>query len=394
LPQGAPVDISELIFTGFPSKSENILDVPKITLSFRLNNHGMLVAENAEIEYTILTLEKDPTQNTSEKIKDKDTEGASEKTASEEGASANGASETQQEGEAVKKPEAEKLMEVKRTKKSQLKVEVRPLGVLPLQPKEINDAKKYLKDLDRADKIKRETEETRNSIETLVYDAQEKLNEDEDLQRFTNDAEKEVVFESLQQAGNWLYEEGDSATFDVLKTKLKDLRSQVDKIFNRRIEFEKRKDSAALLIGTILYARNDTSNITNSHEVEADEYERFLAYLTTEEQELFRLYDLQQVRPLDQDPLFTSADLDRKVKEIQRRARAFKLRPKRKPKVTIEAGVATEDKGTEDNRTEEKVDEKKGEKEEVFEDMKVEVENGAEAGQNDQEASQDLQDEL
>jgi len=220
-----------------------------------------------------------------------------------------------------------------------------------------------LKDLDNLDKIKFETEEARNSLETFVYDARSKLEDNEDLQKFTNAEEKELLYEALQETGNWLYDEGSTALLTELKLKSKQLHSKVDVVFERQTEYQNRDSSVSLILGAILHARNATSNITNSHEVEEEEYAKFLQYLENEQAEIIRLYQLQQKRPLDQAPLFKSSDLELKVKEIEKRIRSFRLRPKRKPKVEIIVENATnpetpsdeQPKSTENENSEENI---------------------------------------
>lgn len=180
--QGAPLDISEITFSGLPSKDKfELVDTPKVTLSFRLSSHGLVVVEHADVEFTILTLEKEKkekveepkgkeTQEESEKVNDAAPDHAKEEETKENNAKKEReGTEKEEVKEAVKEreeEEEEKYIEVKRVKKVALKVEVKAKGVIPLTTKEVADGKKKLRDMDAHDKQKFETEEVR----THLYD--------------------------------------------------------------------------------------------------------------------------------------------------------------------------------------------------------------------------------
>ncbi len=169
--------------------------------------------------------------------------------------------------------------------------------------------------------------QVRNSIETFVYDVRSKLEEDEDLQKYTTAEEKEKILEVLEETGGWLYEEGSTASLVALKSKDKYLHSLADPLFARRSEHEGRDHAVRLFLAHILYAKNQTANITHTHEVEEDEYAKFLDFLAKEEDTIVSLYRQQQDRPLHLNPLFTAHDLDVKQKDFEKRVKAFRLRP-------------------------------------------------------------------
>ena len=177
LRSNAPRDIAEIAFSGLPSKDKfNIVDTPKVTLSFRLSPLGFVVVEHADVEFTILTLEKEKEKEEEKKGGEEGKEGVE---AAGEGSEGNAQSEEKGEesekkeekgagegevptsgGEEEEKKEVEeKFVEVKRVKKVALKVDVKAKGVVPLSTKEVNDAKKKLRDMDAHDKLKFETEE-------------------------------------------------------------------------------------------------------------------------------------------------------------------------------------------------------------------------------------------
>ena len=137
----------------------------------------------------------------------------------------------------------------------------------------------------------------------------------------------------LEETGAWLYDEGITASLPTLRSKAKHLHSLADPAFHRRSERERRDEVVSMYLGHILFARNQTANITKTHEVEEEEHSKFLEYLQGEEEGVLALYQQQKSRALDVDPLFTSHDLEAKQKEIEKRVKAFRIRPRRKPKV-------------------------------------------------------------
>lgn len=182
---GAPVDIAEISFSGLPSKDKfELVDTPKVTLAFRLSPLGLVVVEHADVEFTILTLEKEKKEKVEDEKENTVKEGEATEKATEptDTPSEGHAEEPKKEGNDEKKEdvkteekektveekeggkeeekvEEEKYVEVKRVKKVPLKVEVKAKGVLPLSTKEVADAKKKLRDMDAHDKQKFETEE-------------------------------------------------------------------------------------------------------------------------------------------------------------------------------------------------------------------------------------------
>jgi len=281
--------------------------------------------------------------------------------------------EGEEEEEEEEEEEVVEYVKVEKTKQKLLNVEKRPLGALPLSKKNITDSKKKLRELDRADQLKMDTEEARNSLESFIYAMREKLSEDDEFLKFTNQPEVDDIFEILYESSEWLDEEGDDAKLDVLKKKMKAITDKTDAIVHRQEEHENRDQALYLFIQALVKFKNETSNITNSHEVEEEEFLEFMKYLVGQREEVMEMYTSQKEMALDVDPVFTKADLEKRRKEIEGRVRRFKFRPRRKPQVVVEEEIEVGEEGNEEKEEERVEDDVIVEEEEAV----VEEEGGA-----------------
>lgn len=124
-----------------------------------------------------------------------------------------------------------------------------------------------LADLDRRDKEKNEREQARNSLESHVFETQDALYTDAVIQVST-ESERESVSQALSEASDWLYDEGDEATTDVYKQKLKDLKQLSKGMFSRVKEMLGRPEAIAHLKQTMNLSEIFLSRILNVSEDE------------------------------------------------------------------------------------------------------------------------------
>ena len=133
-----------------------------------------------------------------------------------------------------------------------------------------------------------------------------------------------------------------------LRAKMKGITDKTDIIENRKSENEGRDENVMIFLRAVKKARNETSNMTNSHEVEEEEMEEFVQFLNGLEEEVKELYKEQAEMALDVDPVLTKAKLEKKRKEVEGKVRRFKYRPKRKAKIVEEVVVEEEKEEEED----------------------------------------------
>lgn len=76
-----------------------------------------------------------------------------------------------------------------------------------LTPDQIKEAKKRIKALEKRDENKIKTDEARNSYESLIYEFRGWLRES-DHEQYVGEADRENLFTMLEEAEDWLYEDG------------------------------------------------------------------------------------------------------------------------------------------------------------------------------------------
>ncbi|KAF4550223.1 putative heat shock protein hsp88 [Elsinoe fawcettii] len=90
------------------------------------------------------------------------------------------------------------------------------------------------------DKLVADTEDKKNELESYIYELRGKI--DDQYAEFASDAEKEKVRAKLEQAEDWLYDEGEDATKAVYIAKIEEIRSSAGPIvqrYNDKIEEER-----------------------------------------------------------------------------------------------------------------------------------------------------------
>jgi len=100
------------------------------------------------------------------------------------------------------------------------------------------------------DKLVADTEDKKNELETYIYEARNKI--DEQWAPFASEQEKEKLKAKLEATEDWLYEDGEDTTKAVYIAKMDEIRSIAGPIFQRyndKIEQEREammaKDQAA-----------------------------------------------------------------------------------------------------------------------------------------------------
>lgn len=97
------------------------------------------------------------------------------------------------------------------------------------------------------DKLVADTEEKKNELETYIYEMRNKI--DDQYAEFASDKEKEKLKAKLEQAEDWLYDEGEDTTKAVYIAKIDEIRAVAGPIAQRywdKVEEERQAAQAAL----------------------------------------------------------------------------------------------------------------------------------------------------
>ncbi|KAG0001282.1 adenyl-nucleotide exchange factor sse1 [Entomortierella chlamydospora] len=107
----------------------------------------------------------------------------------------------------------------------------------------VNELREKEMEMIASDKLVVDTEMAKNSLEEYIYDTRSKVNGGA-YKDYINPADKDKFVQDLDNAENWLYEDGDEATKSVYTAKLNELQVVGDPVIQRYRESEARPAAA------------------------------------------------------------------------------------------------------------------------------------------------------
>jgi hypothetical protein len=195
---------------------------------------------------------------------------------------------------------------------------------------QLNTAKSLLRKYDNIDKERKQLEKDRNELEAYIYETKHKLESTEYIEASTSE-ERESLSSDLLDAGDWLYDDGESATSAEYRQKLRDIRKIGDRIAFRIADAYRRPAAILLLRQSLDKTRTLLLNITAQRNVTEDEYAEMMQALDDTAAWLKESDEAQKKLAKHQDPLLTSDDLVARQEQITKAAKKLLLRPKLKP---------------------------------------------------------------
>ncbi|KAG0366837.1 adenyl-nucleotide exchange factor sse1 [Mortierella sp. AD032] len=197
----------------------------------------------------------------------------------------------------------------------------------------INELREKEMEMIASDKLVVDTEMAKNSLEEFIYDTRSKVNGGI-LKDYINPADKEKFIADLNDAENWLYDEGDEATKSVYTAKLAELQVIGGPVIQRYREAEARPTAARELRETInqLMSQATSSEDKYAHIPEAEKnsiVEKCSKAQTwienkEERQSMMKKYEV---------PVITSAEIRKQRDDIVYFATPILNKPKPKPVV-------------------------------------------------------------
>ncbi|KAK3848214.1 MAG: heat shock protein 70 family [Linnemannia gamsii] len=197
----------------------------------------------------------------------------------------------------------------------------------------INELREKEMEMIASDKLVVDTEMAKNSLEEFIYDTRSKVNGGI-LKDYINPADKEKFIADLNDAENWLYDEGDEATKSVYTAKLAELQVIGGPVIQRYREAEARPTAARELRETInqLMSQATSSEDKYAHIPEAEKnsiVEKCSKAQTwienkEERQSMMKKYEV---------PAITSAEIRKQRDDIVYFATPILNKPKPKPVV-------------------------------------------------------------
>lgn len=278
-------------------------DKPKVKLRVVLNLNGVVTVDSAHV------VEEEEYEEEVAVEKDTPMTEASEQTAAEEGEGAAAALAPAENGAQPEK----KTVKKKRTKKHPVQVEAKSDHAVPA--KEVQKLYEVECEMALQQKVVAETNDAKNAVEAYIYSLRNRLHDS--LAPYATDDKKSQISLVLEDAENWLYEEGEDAAKSVYVAKLGELRKLGAPIETRAAEDSSRGGAAAKLraqcerylavVGEARYAHIDPAELAKV----ADEAQKALAWLGEKEaaQANLNKYD---------DPVLVTSDIEKKRETVER----------------------------------------------------------------------------
>eukprot|EP01128_Nolandella_sp_AFSM9_P005184 TRINITY_DN2479_c0_g2_i1.p1 TRINITY_DN2479_c0_g2~~TRINITY_DN2479_c0_g2_i1.p1 ORF type:complete len:968 (-),score=344.72 TRINITY_DN2479_c0_g2_i1:18-2822(-) len=425
LPPGTSSDINTITFNNVPQKdSFNLTGTPKVHVQFRLTPSGSIALVKSEAEITVMEevkklieveepgvfeklqnfmgvggSESDDAEESDDVEADEEAEAASE-TAD---VTNDGATEDQGEGQEEEtvdgvdegeEGEAEQVEEEEVEAEPQYefiweeKSQIVPLKAvhavhsLPASTRRL--FVKTLADYDELDRVRVETANSKNDLESYIYKTKELMWDDVFISVSTEEA-RELLQDHLSEASNWLYGDGADTTLDVYVEKKASLVSEASPIVYRMQETTNLPASIDQCLQMLNMTQFYFVNITLQRMVEEEEVEEVTALGVEVGEWLKAKMEAQKELPPFEDPILTSAMVQERCEPLHKKSLALLRRKSRPPppppkkEETVEEEVPEPEAETE-TETQEGEDgeenEAKGEAPEVEEEVN-EQEGGA-----------------
>ncbi|KAF9931348.1 adenyl-nucleotide exchange factor sse1 [Linnemannia zychae] len=194
-----------------------------------------------------------------------------------------------------------------------------------------------------SDKLVVDTEMAKNALEEYIYDTRSKV--DGAYKDFINPADKEKFVSDLNDAENWLYDEGDETTKSVYAAKLAELHVVGKPVVERYREVEARANAARELREAInhLMAEATSSEEKYAH-IPEEEKNSIVEKCSKAQTWIENKLERQSMMKKYEVPAFTSAEVRKQRDDIVYFATPILNKPKPKPVVVETPETPAEEK--------------------------------------------------
>ncbi|KAK3850211.1 hypothetical protein Pcinc_043076 [Petrolisthes cinctipes] len=223
--------------------------------------------------------------------------------------------------------------------KETLNYTVTYLDIPDLTPDSLHISKKKLEDINTAEVNRRERESARNTLESYIMDAQDRLYQQE-YEAATTEQEREQIRQLCTQLDEWLYEEGFEEATSVYRVKLSELMSLFEPVKDRVQQHRDRPEALQALMDML-----NASSMFVGRAREAPQEQQFFTdvevtaidkLIVDTQKWLEEKSELQSNTPLWEDPKLTLTDigekwsaLDREIKYLINKAKIVKAKKDR-----------------------------------------------------------------
>lgn len=229
------------------------------------------------------------------------------------------------------------------------------LVLKPLDGDQYQESKTRIDEFSKFERVKLRRESAVNNLESHVIEAQMRLDQDE-YSKCATEKELEEIKASCSEISDWLYEDGLDADVEVFEEKLTTLRKKTDEVYARHWEHDERPEALKALHGMINGSEHflaTARNLTKDPEKgdvfttkEVDDLEKAIQetieWRDKEVAAQKKLAKNEPVRLTVKHLTDKMAFLDREVKYLVNKIKAWRPKEKPKKKKKVENETVTE----------------------------------------------------
>lgn len=207
-------------------------------------------------------------------------------------------------------------------------------------------AVKMLENLHAKDVAKMENEQSKNTLESFLYNFKDKLYSDA-VEEISTEEERNKISEKFAEVSDWLDEDGFDSTAEIYKGKLKELEKVTDDLRYRISEQENRPKAIAELLSSLNLTnvfRKQLTNMPGASEIYSEKDAKDLDKVFNEVKEWLSINWKKQnetdskVKPvlLVKDIIAMQGKIDRELMYLINKAKYYVPKPKPKANTTAE----------------------------------------------------------
>ena len=225
-----------------------------------------------------------------------------------------------------------KMRQRKRVFRLPLVVKETGRAVPAMTPEGITHSIEVLKKLNKVDEDKRRQEAAKSNLEAYIYSIREKVAEDEEIAKVTDEAMREKYGAELSEAEDWLYMEGADSTAEELDAKRSTLQAIGDDWIDRAKELERRPEAVASAKAFVDLARKTVEAFAETKPwLSTEEKDALLAEVTGFEEWLDEKVATQEKKKVTEVPAFAAAEVTVEMKPLVGKLARMKKKAAPKP---------------------------------------------------------------
>jgi len=195
-------------------------------------------------------------------------------------------------------------------------------------------SKKVLMDLDDLDRRVLETGAAKNALESYIFEARNRFYDEEEIEKVSTEEQQEAALAPLQDAEDWLWDvEPEDESAGLYKNKLRTIRELADKIFGRAYQYKHREKAVIDAYDTLEVTRGIILKLQDDMPwVPEEDRTKLAEKIDKMEKWLKEKVEEQEGLDVTEEPVLLVEQISKKLEDPTKFADKLLRRPKPKPK--------------------------------------------------------------